>query len=117
MSILVVVDHDNSELKPATLNVVAAAQAIGDDIVALVAGSGCSAVADQAAAVAGVSKVLACDDAAYANHLAENLTPLICSIAGDYSHILFANTANGKNVMPRVSAKLDVAGILSLIHI
>jgi electron transfer flavoprotein alpha subunit len=111
MSILVIVDHDNNELKPATLNVVAAAQAIGGDVVALVAGSGCGAVAEQAAAVTGISKVLSCDDAAYANHLAENLTPLICSIAGDYSHVMFANTANGKNVMPRVAAKLDVAGI------
>ena len=111
MSILVIVDHDNSELKPATLSVVAAAQAIGGDVVALVAGSDCGAVADQAAAVAGVSKVLSCDDAAYANQLAENMTPLICSIAGDYSHILFGNTASGKNVMPRVAAKLDVAGI------
>ena len=111
MSILVIVDHDNSELKPATLSVVAAAQAIGGDVVALVAGNDCGAVADQAAAVAGVSKVLSCDDAAYANQLAENMTPLICSIAGDYSHILFGNTASGKNVMPRVAAKLDVAGI------
>lgn len=111
MSILVIVDHDNKELKPATLSVVAAAQAIGGDIVALVAGSDCAPVADQAAAVAGVSKVVCCDDAAYTNHLAENLTPLICSIAGDYSHVLFANTATGKNVMPRVAAKLDVAGI------
>ena len=111
MSILVIVDHDNSELKPATLSVVAAAQAIGGDVVALVAGSDCGAVADQAAAVAGVSKVLSCDDAPYANQLAENMTPLICSIAGDYSHILFGNTASGKNVMPRVAAKLDVGGI------
>jgi len=111
MSILVIVDHDNNELKPSTLSVVAAAQAIGGDIVAMVAGSDCSAVAEQAAAIAGVSKVLACDDAAYANQLAENVTPLICSVASDYSHILFGNTANGKNVMPRVAAKLDVAGI------
>jgi electron transfer flavoprotein alpha subunit len=111
MSILVIVDHDNNELKPATLSVVAAAQAIGGDVVALVAGSGCGAVAEQAAAVAGVSKVLSCDDAAYANQLAENMTPLICSIAGDYSHVLFANTASGKNIMPRVAAKMDVAGI------
>lgn len=111
MSTLVIVDHDNSELKPATLSVVAAAQAIGGDVVALVAGENCGAVGEQAASVAGVSKVLVSDDAAYANQLAENLTPLICSIAGDYTHILFANTASGKNVMPRVAAKLDVAGI------
>jgi electron transfer flavoprotein alpha subunit len=111
MTILVIADHDNSELKPATLNVVAAAQAIGGDIAVLVAGEGCSAVGEQAAAAAGVSKVLVCDNAAYANQLAENMAPLIQGLAGDYSHVMFANTASGKNVMPRVAAKLDMAGI------
>ena len=111
MTILVIADHDNSELKPSTLNVVAAAAKIGGDVAILVAGEGCGAVAEAAAKVAGVSKVLQCDDAAYANQLAENMTPLIVGMASDYSHVLFGNTASGKNVMPRVAAKLDMAGI------
>ena len=111
MTTLIVADHDNSELKPSTLNVVTAAQKIGGDVVVLVAGQGSSAVADQAAKVSGVSKVLHCDDAAYANQLAENMTTLLTGLAGDYSHIVFSNTASGKNIMPRVAAKLDVAGI------
>ena len=117
MTILVIADHDNSELKPATLNVVAAAQAIGSDIAVLVAGEGCGAVAEQAAAVVGVSKVLACDNAAYANQLAENVAPLITGLAADYSHVMFANTANGKNVMPRVAAKMDMAGISDITEV
>jgi len=111
MTILVIADHDNSELKPSTLNVVGAASKIGGDVAILVAGEGCGAVAEAAAKVSGVSKVLQCDDAAYANQLAENMTPLIVGMAGDYSHVLFGNTASGKNVMPRVAAKLDMAGI------
>jgi len=97
--------------KPSTLNVVTAAQKMGGDAVVLVAGQGSGAVAEQAAKVAGVSKVLHCDDAAYANQLAENMTTLLAGLAGDYSHIVFSNTASGKNIMPRVAAKLDVAGI------
>ena len=77
MTTLVIADHDNSELKPATLNVVAAAQVIGGDIAILVAGEGCGAVGEQAAAVAGVGKVLVCDNAAYANQLAENMACLL----------------------------------------
>jgi len=111
MTTLIIADHDNSELKPSTLNVVTAAQKMGDDVVVLVAGQGSAAVAEAAAKVDGVSKVLHCDDAAYANQLAENMTPLLVGLAGDYSHIVFSNTASGKNVMPRVAAKLDVAGI------
>ena len=111
MTTLVIADHDNNELKASTLSVVAAAQAVGGDIAVLVAGQGCAAVGEQAAKVAGVGKVLVCDDAAYANQLAENVTPLIQSIAGDYSHMMFSNTASGKNIMPRVAAKMDVAGI------
>ena len=111
MTTLIVADHDNSELKPSTLNVVTAAQKMGGDAVVLVAGQGSGAVAEQAAKVAGVSKVLHCDDAAYANQLAENMTTLLAGLAGDYSHIVFSNTASGKNIMPRVAAKLDVAGI------
>ena len=117
MTTLVIADHDNSELKPSTLNVVAAAEKLGGDIVMLVAGEGCGAVAEAASKVAGVSKVLQCDDAAYANQLAENLTPLAVGLAGDYSHMMFSNTASGKNVMPRVAAKLDVAGISDITEV
>ncbi len=117
MTTLVIADHDNSELKPATLNVVAAAQAIGGDIAILVAGEGCGAVGEQAAAVAGVGKVLVCDNAAYANQLAENMAPLISGLAADYSHVMFGNTASGKNVMPRVAAKMDMAGISDITEV
>ena len=108
MSVLVLVDHDNSELKPATLNAVTAAQALGD-VSLLVAGSGCGAVAEAAAQVAGVAKVLVCDDAAYAHPLAEPLADLIVGLAGGFTHILAPATTSGKNVLPRVAALLDVA--------
>jgi electron transfer flavoprotein alpha subunit len=111
MSILVVADHDNAELKPATLVVVAAAQAIGGDIDVLVAGEGCGAVAEAASKVAGVAKVLCADDAAYANQLAENVAPLVAELGAIYSHILTAHTTVGKNFLPRVAALLDVAQI------
>ena len=111
MTTLVIADHDNNELKPSTLSVIAAANAISGDNVVLDAGEGCSAVAEQAAKASGVSKVLVCDNAAYANQLAENMTPLIAGLAGDYSHVMFANTASGKNIMPRVAATMDMAGI------
>lgn len=111
MTILVIADHDNSELKPGTLNVVGAAAAVGGDIAILVAGEGCAAVAEQAAKVDGIGKVLLCDNTAYANQLAENMTPLIVNLAADYSHVMFANTAGGKNIMPRVAAKMDMAGV------
>jgi len=111
MTCLVVAEHDNAELKPSTLSTVQAASEIGGDIHILVAGSGCSAVADQAAKVAGVSAVKVADDGQYENALAEPLAALVLSLAGDYSHILAPATTFGKNFMPRVSALLDVAQI------
>ncbi len=111
MTTLVIAEHDNNELKPATLHVVAAAAQVGGGVDILVAGENCAAVGEQAAAIEGVGKVLVADDAAYANQLAENVTPLLTGIADGYSHMLFANTASGKNCMPRVAAKMDVAGI------
>ena len=111
MSILVVADHDNAELKPATLVVVAAAQAIGGDIDILVAGEGCNAVAEAAAKIAGVSKVRCADNAAYTHQLAENIALLVAELGADYSHILTAHTTVGKNFLPRVAAILDVAQI------
>ncbi|OTG75259.1 electron transfer flavoprotein subunit alpha [Acinetobacter terrae] len=117
MSILVIAEHDNKALNGATLNVVAAAQKIGGDITVLVAGSGAQAVADQAAQVAGVSKVLLADNAAYAHQLAENVAKLVAELGKDYSHILAASTSNGKNVLPRAAALLDVSMITDIIAV
>ncbi len=111
MSVLVIAEHDNANLKGATLNVVAAATRIGGDVHVLVAGANAQAVADQAAKIAGVSKVLLADAPALADGLAENVTEQIMAIAGGYSHILFAATASGKNVAPRLAARLDVGQI------
>ena len=111
MTILVIAEHDNAELKGATLNAVAAAAQIGGDIHVLVAGSGAQAVAQQAAQAASVGKVLLADGAALADGLAENIAAQVLAVAGNYSHILFPATASGKNVAPRVAAKLDVAQI------
>lgn len=109
MSILVIAEHDNAQLKAATLNTVTAASLLGDDIHLLVAGSGCSAVAEAAAKIAGVSKVLVADDATYEHPLAEGLSLLITQLAEGYSHVLASATTYGKNFMPRVAALLDVA--------
>jgi len=108
MSALVIAEHDNQTLKPATLNAVTAAAQLGD-VAVLVAGSGCGAVAEAAAKVAGVAKVLVADAPAYAHPLAESLAPLVVGLAADYSHLLAPATTNGKNLMPRVAALLDVA--------
>ena len=117
MSILVIAEHDNKALNGATLNVVAAAQKIGGDITVLVAGSGAQAVADQAAKVAGVSKVLLADNAAYANQLAENVAALVADLGKGYSHILAASTTTGKNVLPRAAALLDASMITDIIAV
>jgi electron transfer flavoprotein alpha subunit len=111
MTNLVIVDHDNSALKPATLHTVTAAQKIGGDTHLLVAGHNCKAVADAAAKIPGVAKVLLADDAAYGNALAENMAKLIVGLAPSYSHVLASATASGKNVMPRAAALLDVQQI------
>jgi electron transfer flavoprotein alpha subunit len=111
MSVLVIAEHDNAKLNDATLHAVTAAQKIGGDLHILVAGSNAAAVADQAAKVAGVSKVLLADDAIYGDRLAENLAKLLVSLAGSYGHILATATATGKNVLPRVAALLDVQQI------
>ena len=117
MSILVIAEHDNKALNGATLNVVAAAQKIGGDITVLVAGSGAQAVADQAAKVAGVSKVLLADDAAYANQLAENVAKFVAELGKGYSHILAASTTTGKNILPRAAALLDVSMITDIVAV
>ncbi len=117
MTALVLAEHNNAELNPATLNAVAGAQALGGDVDVLVAGSGCAAVAEAAARVSGVRKVLLCDSEAYGHALAENLASLLVSLAEPYEHLLAAATTTGKNVMPRVAALLDVAQISDIIGI
>ncbi|HEX2520250.1 MAG TPA: FAD-binding protein [Castellaniella sp.] len=117
MSILVIAEHDNAHLGAATRNAVAAAAAIGGDIHVLVAGSGAQPVAEQASRLAFVAKVLLADTPALADGLAENLAAQVLALAEGYSHILFAATASGKNVAPRVAAKLDVAQISDVVAV
>ena len=111
MSILIIAEHDNNELKGATLNTVAAGAAIGGDIDILVAGTDCGSVAEAASHVPGVRKVLVADKETYKNSLAENVGNLVAELAEGYSHVLAPATTNGKNFMPRVAAKLDVSQI------
>lgn len=117
MSTLVIADHDNESLSPATLNAMAAAQALGADIDVLVAGAGCSAAAEAAAKIGGVGKVLCADNAVYANQLAENVSLLTAEVAAPYDNVVAAATTNGKNIMPRVAALLDVAQISDVIAV
>ena len=117
MTILVLAEHDNQQLKPGVTNAVAAAQKIGGEVHILVAGSACSAAASAAAQVVGVSKVLVADAAHYAAGLPENLAPLLVDLAKNYSHLLASASAYGKNVMPRVAALLDVAQISEIISV
>ncbi len=117
MTNLVIAEHDNGQLKAATLSAVAAAAAIGGDTHILIAGAGVQAAAEQAAKVAGVAKVIVADGAALEYGLAENVAAQVLEIAGNYSHILFPATAAGKNVAPRVAAKLDVAQISDIIAV
>ena len=117
MSTLVIAEHDNTNLKPATLNTVAAANVIGGAVHILVAGNACQSVADEAAAVDGVEKVILADDSAYENQLAESTANLIKSIASDYSHIFAPATTFGKNVLPRLSALLDVQQISEITEV
>src|SRR5258708_10497666 len=115
MAVLVVAEHDNEALKPATLHAVTAAAEIaekaGSEVHILVAGKGCRAVAEAAAQIAGVAKILLADDAAYDHGIAENWAPLIVKLAAGYSHVLMPATTFGKNLMPRVAALLDVMQI------
>jgi len=107
MAVLLIAEHDNQHLKPATLHAATAAKQLGDfDI--LVAGQGCAGVADAAARVSGVKKVLLADDAAYAHQGAENVAALVAKLGANYTHILAAATTTGKNMLPRVGALLDV---------
>ncbi|MFT7288597.1 MAG: electron transfer flavoprotein alpha subunit [Halieaceae bacterium] len=117
MSTLVVAEHDNSSLNPATLTAITAAQAMGAEVDVLVAGADCSGAAAAAQAVQGVRKVLCADNAVYAHQLAENVSLLVAEVAADYDNVLAASTSNGKNIMPRVAALLDVAQISDIISV
>ena len=109
MTALVIAEHDNQSIKAATLNTVTAAAQCGGDVHVLVAGAGCGAAAQAAAQIAGVAKVLVADAPQFADGLAENVAEQALAVAGNYSHILAPATAYGKNILPRVAAKLDVA--------
>ena len=117
MSILVVAEHDNNEIKGSTLNTVTAASKIGGDVSVLVAGSESSSAAEQASKIAGISSVIHVDDPIYKNFLAEDLGNLVASIAEGFNYILAPATTFGKNFLPRVAAKLDVQQISDIISV
>ncbi|MFZ9322056.1 MAG: electron transfer flavoprotein subunit alpha/FixB family protein [Hylemonella sp.] len=117
MVALVIAEHDHASIKAATLNTVTAALACGGEVHLLVAGHQAAAAAAQAAQISGVSKVIHADGTALAHGLAENVADQVLALAGDYSHILFAATAAGKNVAPRVAARLDVAQISDITRV
>ncbi|WP_138379052.1 electron transfer flavoprotein subunit alpha/FixB family protein [Luteithermobacter gelatinilyticus] len=117
MTALVIADHDNTVLKDSTLNTITAAAKLGGDVHVLVAGSNCAAVAEAAAKVEGVTKVLVADAPDYEHPLAEVLAPLVVRLADGYDAILAAATTTGKNFMPRVAALLDVAQISDIIAV
>ena len=117
MAVLVIAEHDNAALKAATLDTVTAALALDSDVHVLVAGSGCGAVAEAAAKVAGVTKALCADAPHYANQLAEAMAPLVTGLAGNYAAVLAPADTFGKNIMPRVAALLDVAQISDITEV
>jgi electron transfer flavoprotein alpha subunit len=117
MSTLLLAEHDNASLKDPTLKALTAAVALGAPVTVLVAGSGCQGAAEAASKLSGVAKVLVADDAAYANLLAEPTADLIVSLAGGYDALVAPSTANGKNIMPRVAALLDVMQISDIIKV
>ena len=116
MTALVIAEHDNASIKGVTLNTVTAAKACGGDVHVLVAGHNAAGVANAAAQITGVTKVIHADGPQFAHALAEKLAAQVLAIAADYSHILFPATASGKNVAPRVAAKLDVAAVSDVIR-
>ncbi len=117
MSVLVLAEHDNASIKPATLNAVAAASKVGGPVEVLVAGQGCAAAAEAASKISGVAKVLVADAAEYAHGLPENLASLLVELARSRTHVMAAATSTGKNVMPRVAALLDVAQVSEIVEV
>ena len=117
MSILVIGEHDNDEIKPSTLNTVTAAQQLGEEIDLLIAGANCGTAAEHAARVTGIKRVLKADDPSLGDSLAENLAPLIAQIASNYTHVLVPASTYGKNILPRAAALLDVQQISDISEI
>ncbi|MFC4654436.1 MULTISPECIES: electron transfer flavoprotein subunit alpha/FixB family protein [Rheinheimera] len=117
MAILVIAEHNNQQLKADTAKAISAATQIGGDVHVLVAGQGCDAVAQQAASLQSVSKVLVADQPCYQHQLAENVSLLVAELGANYSHILASATTTGKNFLPRVAALLDVAQISDIIAV
>ena len=117
MSILVIAEHDNNNIKGSTLNTVAAASEISGEISLLVAGSNCTSVLEEAQTINNVSKIISVDDEKYANFLAEDMSSLVISIANNYKYIMAPSTTFGKNLMPRISAKLDCQQISDIISV
>ena len=117
MSVLVYAEHDNQQLKTETNKLVHAATKVGSEITVLVAGSGCASVAEQAAKISGVTKVLVADNEVYTHQLAENIADLVIKLSSGFTHVFAAATTTGKNFMPRVAALLDVAQISDAIDV
>jgi electron transfer flavoprotein alpha subunit len=117
MAILILAEHDNAELKPATLNAVTAAKLIGGDITILIAGVGCAIVGDQASKIPSVSNVMIADSSEYSNALAENVARLIVVASKEFSHVLATATASAKNIIPRVAALLDVQQVSEITEV
>jgi electron transfer flavoprotein alpha subunit len=117
MAALVIAEHDNATLKGATLNAVTAAAKCGGDVAVLVAGHNCGPAAQAAAQIAGVSKVLVADAPQLADQLVETMAAQVIAVAGGYTHLLAPATAHGKNLMPRVAAKLDVAQVSDIVSV
>ena len=117
MSILVIAEHDNQNLSPATFNTISASKKIGSDIDILVAGSGCADIGKQSSQIPDVKSVLVADSEEYKDFVAENLSALIISLSKDYTHIIAPSTTTGKNFMPRVAALLDVMQISDIIQV
>ncbi len=117
MAVLVLADHDNVALNPATLNAITAAAEIDSEVHVLVAGENCRAVAEAVSQISGVAKAIHIDDAAYAHQLAENMAPLLVDLAPGYGHVIAAHNASGKNILPRAAALLDIAQISDIVTI
>ena len=117
MTVLLIGQHDNSVLDPAVLNAMTAATQLGGDVHILIAGKGCAGVAQEAAKIAGAAKVIQVEHDVYANPVAEDLAPLVVSMADGYDHIVAASTTSGRNLMPRVSALLDIAQVSDIVEV
>ena len=117
MSILVIAEHNNKEIKGATLSTIAAASKLGSDIDLLIVGDDISTIVQESKNIDSISKIVSCDDSLYAHNLAENLSKLVCTISSEYSYIMTSATTFGKNLLPRISAKLDVQQISDIISV